>query len=167
MWELGPIVCPKPSFPVFRIVFLPCKITVDRGFRGAYCLHHQGWSFYTAVYPRRQFWTSYSPPWELEILRHFRLFGNIHMDTLHFVFPPRAKASLQQNIAFECSWWEVPGQLYRWYEVLRGGFPLGKFWCWYSAHYFGQVTAGVCVSYLLFSDKPTSNSGLDYVCSGS
>jgi hypothetical protein len=24
-------------------------------------------SFYTAVYPRRQPWTSYSPPWELEI----------------------------------------------------------------------------------------------------
>jgi len=30
---------------------LPCKIIVDRRFRGA----------------RRQFWTSYSPPWELEI----------------------------------------------------------------------------------------------------
>jgi hypothetical protein len=24
-------------------------------------------SFYMAVYPRRQLWTSYSPPWELEI----------------------------------------------------------------------------------------------------
>jgi hypothetical protein len=24
-------------------------------------------SFYKAVHPRRQFWTSYSPPWELEI----------------------------------------------------------------------------------------------------
>jgi hypothetical protein len=38
----------------FRAVFrdiLPCKIIVDRRFRGAYCLHHQG----------------YSPPWELEI----------------------------------------------------------------------------------------------------
>jgi hypothetical protein len=23
--------------------------------------------FYTAVHPRRQLWTSYSPPWELEI----------------------------------------------------------------------------------------------------
>jgi hypothetical protein len=31
---------------MFRIVFwdvLPCKIVVDRRFRGAYCLHHQGW----------------------------------------------------------------------------------------------------------------------------
>jgi hypothetical protein len=31
---------------MFRIVFwdvLPCKIIVDRRFRGAYCLHHQGW----------------------------------------------------------------------------------------------------------------------------
>jgi hypothetical protein len=31
----------------FRIVFwdvLPCKIIVDRRFRGTYCLHHQGWS---------------------------------------------------------------------------------------------------------------------------
>jgi hypothetical protein len=24
-------------------------------------------SFYTAVHPKRQFWTSYSPPWKLEI----------------------------------------------------------------------------------------------------
>jgi hypothetical protein len=32
---------------MFRIVFwdvLPCKIIVDRHFRGVYCLHHQGWS---------------------------------------------------------------------------------------------------------------------------
>jgi hypothetical protein len=51
---------------MFRIVFwdvLPCKIIVNRRFRGAYCLHHQGWrqytplKFYTAVHPRRQFWT--------------------------------------------------------------------------------------------------------------
>jgi hypothetical protein len=31
---------------MFRIVFwdvLPCKMFVDRRFRGAYCLHHQGW----------------------------------------------------------------------------------------------------------------------------
>jgi hypothetical protein len=92
--------CIGISYIMFRIVFwdvLPCKIIVDRCFRGAFCLHHQGWrqyaplkrrstiiliirdvgsthlwnvgrqSFYTAVHPRRQFWTSYSPPWELEI----------------------------------------------------------------------------------------------------
>jgi hypothetical protein len=28
---------------------------------------HPWKSFYTTVYPRRQLWTSYSPPWELEI----------------------------------------------------------------------------------------------------
>jgi hypothetical protein len=30
---------------MFRVVFrviLPCKMNVDRRFRGAYCLHHQG-----------------------------------------------------------------------------------------------------------------------------
>jgi hypothetical protein len=27
--------------------------------------------FYTAVHPRRQFWTSYSPPWEPEISHNF------------------------------------------------------------------------------------------------
>jgi hypothetical protein len=61
---------------MFRAAFwvvLPCKMIVDRRFRGAYCLHHL-WnacrqSFYTAVQPRRQLWTSYSPPWELEIIR--------------------------------------------------------------------------------------------------
>jgi hypothetical protein len=32
---------------MFRAVFwvvLPCKMIVDRRFRGAYCLHHQGWN---------------------------------------------------------------------------------------------------------------------------
>jgi hypothetical protein len=31
------------GFPMFRVVFwdiLPCKLIVDRRFRGAYCLHH-------------------------------------------------------------------------------------------------------------------------------
>jgi hypothetical protein len=64
---------------IFRIVFwdvLPCKIIVDRRFRGAYCsevrtasiiIPDNGGSmhlwnvgrqlFYTAVHPRRQFWT--------------------------------------------------------------------------------------------------------------
>jgi hypothetical protein len=38
---------------MFRAVFwdiLPCKMVVDRRFRGAYCLHHQGW-----VIPTRQY----------------------------------------------------------------------------------------------------------------
>jgi hypothetical protein len=54
---------------MFRIVFwdvLPCKIIVDRRFRGTYCPDDGGskylWNvgrqlFYTAVQPRRQFWT--------------------------------------------------------------------------------------------------------------
>jgi hypothetical protein len=29
--------------------------------------------FYTAVHPRRQIWTSYSPPWELEISQFLKL----------------------------------------------------------------------------------------------
>jgi hypothetical protein len=57
---------------------------VDRRFRGTCCHHTRPddgvstyhWNvgrqlFYTAVYPRRQFWTSYSPPWELEISHTF------------------------------------------------------------------------------------------------
>jgi hypothetical protein len=51
----------RRSLLIFRIVFwdvLPCKIIVDRRFRGTCCLHHHWWL---------QFWTSYSPPWELEI----------------------------------------------------------------------------------------------------
>jgi hypothetical protein len=61
---------------------LPCKIIVDRRFRGTCCLNHLGvertylWNvgrqlFYTAVHPRRQIWISYSPPWELEISHIF------------------------------------------------------------------------------------------------
>jgi hypothetical protein len=30
-------------------------------------------SFYTVIHPRRQFWTSYSPPWELEISKRILL----------------------------------------------------------------------------------------------
>jgi hypothetical protein len=60
----------RPLFNTkFRFVFcdvLPCKLIVDRRFRGTCCLHHRGW-FYTAIHPRKQIWTSYSPPWELDI----------------------------------------------------------------------------------------------------
>jgi hypothetical protein len=69
---------------MFRIVFwdvLLCKMIVDRRFRGAYCLHHEWQSFYTAVHPRRQFWTSYSPPWELEI-SHTMKWWNTHKISL-------------------------------------------------------------------------------------
>jgi hypothetical protein len=66
----------------FRIVFwdvLPCRIIVDRRFRGTCCLHHHHhpwwWRWHVPLkrrstiilHGRRQFWTSYSPPWELEI----------------------------------------------------------------------------------------------------
>jgi hypothetical protein len=77
-----------------RFVFwdvLPCKIIVDRRFRCAYCLHHQGWVSLTRKdrgYIEVQ-WTGltnrewgstylwnvgrqYSPPWELEI-SHFEI----------------------------------------------------------------------------------------------
>jgi hypothetical protein len=40
---------------MFRVVFwviLPCKMIVDRRFRGAYCLHHQGWWNYCFEYFR-------------------------------------------------------------------------------------------------------------------
>jgi hypothetical protein len=35
-------------------------------------------SFYMAVYPRRQLWTSYSPPWELEISHSLTWFDVIN-----------------------------------------------------------------------------------------
>jgi hypothetical protein len=45
----------KQESNIFRVVFwdvLPCKMIVDRRFRGAYCPHHQGCStrcFYLAL----------------------------------------------------------------------------------------------------------------------
>jgi hypothetical protein len=63
--------CCKRVISLFRAVFwvvLPCRMIVVRRFRGAYCLHHQG-----CVQPRRQLWTSYSPPWELEISHRYIL----------------------------------------------------------------------------------------------
>jgi hypothetical protein len=50
---------------MFRIVFwdeLPCKIIVDRRFKGAYCLHHQGW-------------------WELEISQDVKYFAQMYRCT--------------------------------------------------------------------------------------
>jgi hypothetical protein len=50
--------------------------------------------FYTAVRPRRQFWTSYSPPWELEI-SHFIccllvscVFSSFSLDQSFSIFLP-------------------------------------------------------------------------------
>jgi hypothetical protein len=44
---------------MFRIVFwdvLPCKMIVDRRFRGAYCLNHQAWmSAFTLAYYAKEF----------------------------------------------------------------------------------------------------------------
>jgi hypothetical protein len=61
----------------FRSVFwdvLPCKIIIDNCTSsgpddgGSTYLWNVGRQlFYKAVHPRRQIWTSYSPPWELEI----------------------------------------------------------------------------------------------------
>jgi hypothetical protein len=67
---------------LFRIVFwdvLPCKITVetiipdDGG--STYLWNVSRQLFYTAVHPRRQFWTSYSPPWEHEISHYWIMFA--------------------------------------------------------------------------------------------
>jgi hypothetical protein len=46
--------------------FVRCSLIPDDG--GSMHLWNVGRQlFYTAVHPRRQFWTSYSPPWEVEI----------------------------------------------------------------------------------------------------
>jgi hypothetical protein len=70
---------------MFRIVFwdvLPCKMIVDRRFRGAYCLSHSSLMM-EAVHPRRQFWTSYSPPWELEISHNSWFFLSLSLYRNH------------------------------------------------------------------------------------
>jgi hypothetical protein len=44
-WIGEGVIEKKDNIFLFRIVFwdvLPCKMIVDRRFRGAYCLHHQG-----------------------------------------------------------------------------------------------------------------------------
>jgi hypothetical protein len=53
---------------VFWVVAPCCLVEVYQRFRGPCCLHHQGDdSDYTALQPRRQP-SSYSPPWEPQIL---------------------------------------------------------------------------------------------------
>jgi hypothetical protein len=46
IWQLPAETSSSEVGKMFRAVFwviLPCKMIVDRRFRGAYCLHHQGW----------------------------------------------------------------------------------------------------------------------------
>jgi hypothetical protein len=68
---------------MFRAVFwvvLPCKMIPDDG--GSTHLWKVGrQSFYTALQPRRQLWTSYSPPWELEISQEVQTLT--HRDLSH------------------------------------------------------------------------------------
>jgi hypothetical protein len=67
----------------FRFVFwdvLPCHRPDDGGSTYLWNVGRQ--LFYTAVHPRRQIWTSYSPPWELEISHFF-----VHL--FHMVEPVR------------------------------------------------------------------------------
>jgi hypothetical protein len=56
---------------MFRVVFL--DIIPDDG-GSTHLLNVGRQSFYTAVYPRRQLWTSYSPPWDLEISHFGQIF---------------------------------------------------------------------------------------------
>jgi hypothetical protein len=107
---------------MFRVVFwdiLPCKMIFDRRFRGAYCLHHQGW------------WTSLniSQSWQYEnvnvplFLERFTLQQDLCLSALIFeslwlkVFRLRIwEAQVQISdwrsaILIEFSWfyWVTPG----------------------------------------------------------
>jgi hypothetical protein len=70
-----------------RIVFwdvLPCKIIVDQRCRpddegSTHLWNVDRQLFYTAVHPRRQFWTSYSPPSELEISHRITSFTDMSL----------------------------------------------------------------------------------------
>jgi hypothetical protein len=120
---------------MFRIVFwdvLPCKIIVEWRFRGTCCLH-QGrmiipddggstylWNvgrqlFYTAVHPIRQFWTSYSPPWEPEISHTDDCLRPLRMIMLLFVrFQVLTEASMKFRVSRDvapCSHFEVDRRL--------------------------------------------------------
>jgi hypothetical protein len=57
-WIVNTNMYNKQKNIMFRAVFwviLPCKMIVDRRFRGAYCLHHQGW---VSRAPRLASWTT-------------------------------------------------------------------------------------------------------------
>jgi hypothetical protein len=66
-WEQ---VCSKQKTTTFWLIALCSLAGVDRRFRGAYCLHHQGFLLlqrdYMVIHPR-ELLSSYSPPWEHEI----------------------------------------------------------------------------------------------------
>jgi hypothetical protein len=76
----------------FRIVFwdeLPCKIIVDRRFRGTYCLHHQGSLMMEAVRTsetslENYFTRQYIPEDNSELLIRRRENLKSHITSVHF-----------------------------------------------------------------------------------
>jgi hypothetical protein len=62
--------------------------------------------FYTAVHPRRQFWTSYSPPWELEISQTSITFVRDHRRTSMSQSSDRFSWN---SILTWCQLWIYPG----------------------------------------------------------
>jgi hypothetical protein len=143
---------------MFRIVFwdvLPCKVIVGRRFRGVYCLWKVGRQlFYTAVHPRRQFWTSYSPPWELEISHvksnvcYLLPWTNEHLKfRLSFIFLGCQNNFLLegQKIIYDFIYYQTlmhytdtpskiqtedSGKLKNTYLELERCWPIAEFWTW-------------------------------------
>jgi hypothetical protein len=93
-------------------------------------------SFYTAVYPRRQLWTSYSPPWELEISQGglvSRLVtepGISHLlSRWCCVQSERVAGSSWPLREMMCSECFLPGSLWLWRRSDRQATVEGRFLC--------------------------------------
>jgi hypothetical protein len=88
---------------IFRIVFwdvLPCKNIVDPDDGGSTYLWNVGrQSFYTAVHHGRQFWTPYSPPWELEISHQFICLMPRNCLSKHFTWLDFCKKKVKWKMA--------------------------------------------------------------------
>jgi hypothetical protein len=84
---------------------LPCKLIVDWRFRGTCCLHYPWWQlFYMAVHPRRQFWTSYLLPWELEISHEYIKFTKALKITKYSSKQSKIFTTLKNSYLYKYVW---------------------------------------------------------------
>jgi hypothetical protein len=60
----------------------------------------------TAVYPRRQLWTSYSPPWELEISQSVLCFATCFVVS-HYFHVLWSGREAEWDLLWQTSWYEM------------------------------------------------------------
>jgi hypothetical protein len=121
-----------PVMAVFWVVALCSLVEVYQRFRGPFCLHHRPddggsknlWNVgkllqdYTALQPRRQP-SSYSPPWESQILLTSGCFS---ISVLCQLFCRNTEHTLQLELLLKKAWCKLRYDIFMWYLYILEGW---------------------------------------------